>query len=96
MRALAVSSVVFLSLIVAGPPPAQAAAGGIDEFYRNLERLLPALGEKYGVDGAAVGVVHKGMVIKCLGFGYADKSNRRAASDDTEFQVASVSKPLTA
>jgi CubicO group peptidase (beta-lactamase class C family) len=96
IRNFAVLSFAFIGLILFGRTPMQAAVESIDDYIRNLDRLLPSLAGKYGVDGAAVAVVHNGEAIKFLGFGYADKATRKPITKDTGFQVASISKPLAA
>lgn len=87
------------------PPPLVPAMPFPDNAVENavakLDGLAGDLMEKSGLPGMAVAVVHDGKTLYAKGFGVKD--NRKPADDpanmvdaDTVFQLASVSKSLTA
>lgn len=87
------------------PPPLVPAMPLPDNAVQNavgkLDGLAEALMEKSGLPGMAVAVVHGGETVYAKGFGVKD--NRKPADDaanevdaDTVFQLASVSKSLSA
>ncbi|WP_246182880.1 serine hydrolase [Mycolicibacterium grossiae] len=87
------------------PPPLVAAMPLPDDAVENAVAKIDGLADdvmrKSGLPGMAVAVVHGGKTVYAKGFGVKD--NRRPADDpanrvdpDTVFQLASVSKSLTA
>jgi CubicO group peptidase (beta-lactamase class C family) len=64
----------------------------VDSFERDLERLL----RRNRVPGAAAAILHDGDVVWERSAGLADRRTGAAVNDDTVFQVASLSKPVTA
>jgi CubicO group peptidase (beta-lactamase class C family) len=68
----------------------------IAAFENRLDDLVPALLGRYGVPGASVALVSGGAVVWERGYGLADTATRRPVAPDTLFQVASISKVLTA
>ena len=46
--------------------------------------------------GLSIGVVHDQALVWARGFGHADLDNRVAATADTRYRIASVTKPFTA
>ncbi len=65
-------------------------------IIEELTSLVTKLLQRYDVPGAAVAVVNNGTVAWTLGFGLADVENRVPVSAETVFQVASISKAVTA
>lgn len=61
-----------------------------------LEKYIDGLREQTGVPGLAVAVVHADKVVYLKGFGVRELGAPGAIDPDTVFQLASVSKPLTA
>jgi CubicO group peptidase (beta-lactamase class C family) len=86
------------------PPPLVPAMAlpenAVDDAVAKLDGLAEDLMKKSGIPGMAVAVVHGGKTVYAKGFGVKnattsdDPKNRVDA--DTVFQLASVSKPLTA
>jgi CubicO group peptidase (beta-lactamase class C family) len=72
-----------------GPPPIAAL---IDSFERDLGRLL----RRDRVPGAAAAILHRGEVVWEGSAGVADRRTGAPVDRDTVFQVASLSKPVTA
>jgi CubicO group peptidase (beta-lactamase class C family) len=62
------------------------------EFDEKILKLL----EKFKVSGAVVALVDNGKVSYIKGFGYSDIQNKIPMRTDSVFQVASISKPVTA
>ena len=48
-----------------------------------------------GEPGLSIGIVHDQELVWAQGFGYADVANRVAASADTRYRIASVTKLFT-
>ena len=87
----AVAMLVFLSAAL--NPPARTSAGDDARF----DRLAAFVGEKmkaYGVPGVAVGVVERGK-ITTRGFGICSIDNPLPVTDETLFQLGSISKTYT-
>lgn len=92
-RAMIVLSVVALLASVAladeGTQKVQAALSELDQL---ADRTL----KKTGVPGMAIAVVYKDEVVYLKGFGVRETGKQPEVDVDTVFQLASVSKPLTA
>src|SRR5262245_41704263 len=61
-----------------------------------LEKYAEGLREKTGVPGLAIAIVHADKVVSLKGFGVRELGKPDAIDADTVFQLASVSKPLSA
>jgi CubicO group peptidase (beta-lactamase class C family) len=72
--------------------PERSAAELIASFERDLERLR----RRDRVPGAAAAIVHRGRVVWGGAAGAVDRESASAVGPDTAFQVASLSKPVTA
>lgn len=91
-----ISGRLFLILLaVARLSGAALGPGGQADAAERIDRLLAG---KYAADapGAAVLVARKGAVILRKGYGLANLEHRVAASPETVFRIASVSKAFTA
>lgn len=82
--------------------PSAAPAGGGQIDAAGVERglaALPAIIEKYmrktGIPGLAVAVVYEGEVRYLEGFGTRQEGKPEKVDQDTVFQLASVSKPIS-
>ncbi|GAC1649907.1 MAG: hypothetical protein NVS4B3_07740 [Gemmatimonadaceae bacterium] len=71
-------------------PPAAIAAPD------TLSMLMPSVLAATRTPGAAVAIVEHGRVVWARGFGWADRERRIPVTDSTVFQVASISKAVTA
>lgn len=95
--------VVLVSLVVAMILP---FAGDIFEgkpryenlraFTDDLEKRLPDLMDEYGIPGVGIALIHDNDVIWEHYGGFADLDEYKPMSDQTVFQVGSISKPVTA
>lgn len=68
----------------------------VETFTALLEKTVPGHLDEFGVPGAAVALIEGGDVVFVQGYGYADAANRQPVTAQTGFNVASISKPVTA
>ncbi len=68
----------------------------IDDQLIQFESTLPGLLQKYKVPGAAVAFIQNDGIACTCGYGFADKQNGIIITNQTVFQAASISKPVTA
>lgn len=89
-----------LQIAPAGPPSSTAwlAANpsNVATLVDGLDTIVAPLLRRTGIPGVAVAVVHGGDVIYAKGFGVRKVGTKEAVSPYTVFQVASVSKSLSA
>lgn len=96
-RLAGVVALVLLGMIPAGRTvhaqvPRVESGADLKELRASIPRLL----EEHGVSGLAVGVVEDGQVLFTAGYGCADCESGRPVTDSTLFNLASVSKSVTA
>ncbi|HUH58883.1 MAG TPA: serine hydrolase [Candidimonas sp.] len=88
------------SMVDAGKTPGQdviaLAPNGLEHALAALPELTANILERSGVPGAAVAVVHGGKTVFAQGFGVRELGKPGSVGPNTVFQVASLSKPLTA
>ncbi|NYT45052.1 serine hydrolase [Alcaligenaceae bacterium] len=86
--------------VKAGAEPALDAIAladhGLTTALAALPELVNATLERSGVPGAAVAVVHDGKTIFAQGFGVRQMGRHEPVDPSTVFQIASISKSLTA
>jgi len=68
----------------------------LDGLPQRFAAEIPELQRIYAVPGVAVGVISEGRVWNTWSFGWADRERSVPVDDDTIFNVASISKALTA
>lgn len=68
----------------------------VDNAVAKLDGIADDLMKKSGIPGMAVAVVHGGKTVYAKGFGVKDVRSDDKVDPDTVFQLASVSKSLTA
>jgi CubicO group peptidase (beta-lactamase class C family) len=82
------------------PPPLVPAMplpeNAVDNAVAKLDGIADELMKKSGIPGLAVAVVHGGKTVYAKGFGVKDVRNGEKVDADTVFQLASLSKPLSA
>lgn len=83
------------------PPPPEVSAvpipdGQIDRALGELDKLAAAMMQRSGIPGMAVAVVRDGRTVFAKGFGVRKVGAPEAVDADTVFQIASLSKPVTA
>lgn len=79
-------------LVPAMPLPDNAVENAVDK----LDGLAADLLDKSGVPGMAVAVVHRGKTVYAKGFGVRDIRTEEPVDADTVFQLASLSKSVSA
>lgn len=88
---------LLAALALATPAAAnELPAGRVTAALPGLEKYVGGLREKTGVPGLAIAVVHADKVVYLRGLGVREVGRPDAVDADTVFQLASVSKPLTA
>jgi CubicO group peptidase (beta-lactamase class C family) len=75
---------------------AERAGPSTPALERAFERRLEALRRRDRVPGAAAALLHDGELVWEHAVGVADRASGVAVAADTRFQVASLSKPVTA
>ncbi len=82
------------------PPPLVPAMplpeNAVDNAVAKLDGIAEELLRTSGVPGMAVAVVHGGKTVYAKGFGVRDTCTGEAVDPDTVFQLASLSKPVSA
>lgn len=100
----AASSTAPPSLNSDAPPPLVPAMplpeNAVDNAVSKLDGLADELMSKSGIPGMAVAVVHGGKTVYAKGFGVKNNTSSDSPTNrvdaDTVFQLASLSKPITA
>ncbi len=89
----------FLSLVTlvmfTGLAVAQTQSLRQTDVYK-VERVLTQTMTAHQIPGASIGIVMNGVSVWSHGYGMADVEGNVAASDATEYRLASVSKPISA
>jgi CubicO group peptidase (beta-lactamase class C family) len=78
------------------PIPASATVGTQDERTQRIAEVIRDTMRKEGIPGVSVAVIDHGRIVWAQGFGYRDIASQLPVDTDTQFQVASISKPVTA
>jgi CubicO group peptidase (beta-lactamase class C family) len=82
------------------PPPLVPAMplpdNAVDNAVAKLDGIADELMKKSGIPGMAVAVVHGGKTVYAKGFGVKNVKTGDKVDPDTVFQLASLSKPLSA
>lgn len=88
------SALLLVFLLGAGA----AGAGGADPALprQAIEEAAPAALDRHGAQGASVAMVLGGEVAWAAGFGAADARTGAPVTADTRFEIASLTKPVTA
>jgi CubicO group peptidase (beta-lactamase class C family) len=94
VRPLALVSLVALAALRASAP-ASAAAGASEPDIARIDAFVSEQVQRHGIPGVSLGLVEGDRIIHLQGFGKADQSGR-AITPQTPFELASVSKPVTA
>ena len=103
MRVLRLSHFAAAALLAASVVACGGGNGGggpnastVRQAAARLDTLVPQWMERTGVPGVAVSVVHGGQTVYAKGFGLRREDGSETEDADTVFQLASVSKPITA
>lgn len=71
-------------------------AGDIVPEMASFDRMMRRFMAKHDPPGAALAVGKAGRIVYARAFGYADRQRQRPATVDSQFRIASISKPITA
>ncbi len=77
-------------------PVAPPAGGSVADKVAAIDAFAEAALEEYGVPGAAVALVVDGKIVLARGYGVRTEGQPEPVDADTVFQLASVTKTLTA
>ncbi|TIX95279.1 MAG: serine hydrolase, partial [Mesorhizobium sp.] len=89
----------FIAVMVLSPHAASADTITPDRIaaaLSKLEALAEGVVADGGVPGLAIGVVHDDKVVFLKGFGHREAGKPETVDADTVFQIASLSKPVSA
>ncbi|MEQ1806888.1 MAG: serine hydrolase [Burkholderiaceae bacterium] len=78
------------------PTAAPETVGMSSERLRNIDVFFANEIERNRVPGAVVAIARQGKLVYFKAFGFADKAKGIAATTDTIFQLASMTKPMAA
>jgi CubicO group peptidase (beta-lactamase class C family) len=87
-----VGAAVFVSILFVN----SAFAGDTPEAFAEIDALIERSVDRGRVPGVSVAVIQDGEVVWAAGYGAAQLDTNTAATADTPYILASVSKPLTA
>ncbi len=95
---MAAATTVTVSLAQAQPLPLAApeSVGVSSERLRNIDAFFAREIEQNRVPGAVVAIARNGKLVYFKAFGHSDKAKGIAATTDTIFQLASMTKIMTA
>jgi CubicO group peptidase (beta-lactamase class C family) len=97
MRQIPWSLLVLLSLGCAAPPQAESGAAGVDAArMATLKTEFQDYVDRHQAAGTVTLVALKGKVISLEAVGWQDVESRAAMKPDSIFQIASMTKPVTA
>jgi CubicO group peptidase (beta-lactamase class C family) len=73
----------------------ESSSGNIDAAVTKLEVLIANTMQETGVPGLAVAIVYKGETKLIHGYGYRKLGDKAEVDQDTVFEIASLSKPIS-
>ncbi len=88
-----VTALVFISSLLCR---SVARASDHQSFVREIEDALPGYMARYNVPGVSIALIEGGEIVYVESFGFADRAKQTPVTSNTAYQVASVSKCLTA
>ncbi len=88
-----ITALVSISLLLCR---SVAIASDRQSFVREVEEVLPEYMARYNVPGISIALIEGGEIVYVESFGFADRAKQTPMTSDTAYQVASVSKCLTA
>src|SRR4051812_32950857 len=71
-------------------------SGRHDARLNPLDDLMTGFLKKHQLPGASLAVGRSGRVLYARGFGWADVEAKKPVQPDSQFRLASISKPITA
>ena len=68
----------------------------MSDFAEHLDDYVPRKLEELSLPGASIALIEDSRIATTRNYGFADVAGKRLISDDTLFQIASISKSVTA
>ena len=94
---IVVIAIIALSQITSRPAEPSSAIANIDkEIFKDIRQQVISDVKNGTIPSVSLSVAKDGKVIWQEAFGWADKAEKRAATPETIYSLASLSKPLTA
>jgi CubicO group peptidase (beta-lactamase class C family) len=75
---------------------AEVKGDDLKNFKTKLDSRVPNLLKKYDIAGTSIGIISDGKLTYVLNYGYSDKSENKPITNDTVFQIGSISKSVAA
>lgn len=75
---------------------AQEQLKSIEQFVSELDAKIPQLLHDFSVPGAAIAIIENGEIVLQKGYGFADIEEEVKVTTKTGFNIASISKTITA
>ena len=75
---------------------AQNKPSDLEKFVSKLDQKVPQMLQDFSVPGAAVAIIDNGIIVLQRGYGFADIENETRITSKTGFNIASISKTVTA
>jgi len=91
-RLVSVVAVLIAAAVILWNPPAAAQAPSFADF----ERDLAAMREPFDIPGMSAAIAERGEIVWTRGFGISHRERNFAATADTIYHLASVTKPYAA
>jgi CubicO group peptidase (beta-lactamase class C family) len=98
-HAMKIPCALSLCLLLLSCVPGPSRPAGSVQRPTDVAAFATTLDElrvKASIPGLSVAIVRDGKVILARGFGFADVEQRRAATPETPYNIASVTKPIAA
>ena len=89
-------TVTTVSFMVVLGGCAQEAPDPYDEAFRAIDQVVRATMEEEGTPGLALAITSEDQLLYAGHYGYADLTHRTPVTDQTLFQIGSISKSFTA
>ena len=89
-------ALLLVGMSIAACEKEPAPGGQHAQLIEDIERVIVRSMQRHNLPGAAVALIEEGEVAWVRGFGVANRADGRTMNSETMFNVASVSKPITA
>ncbi len=68
----------------------------MSDFAQHLDGYVPGKLQELNLPGVAIALIENSKIVTTRNYGFADVSRKIPVTDDTLFQIASISKPIAA
>jgi CubicO group peptidase (beta-lactamase class C family) len=91
------STLLIFAFLLGGCRPSQpVVAGDLQSLTSTLDSNIPTWLNQFQTPGASVALVVDGKLAWAQGYGLSDREKKSPTRPDTVYQIASISKPVTA